>query len=158
MCIGLRLGCSIVDSICTTTSTFKPTKPVRKIVQLGIISSRRRLPWLIPLSTTHSRRRGPFLTSTILLPCLLLRLHKSPPLHTPITRPTPILIISNLLIQHNTIHTRLEQRKHQARFPLQTSQAIEYCGAGLVREIEEEGGHLQGVRVSQGNQTSFWRI
>lgn len=30
----------------------------------------------------------------------------------------------NLLLQHNAIHTRLKQRKRQARFPLQLAQAI----------------------------------
>lgn len=69
-----------------------------------------------------------------------------PPIHTPpLPRPPlPILTLPlpNLLIQHNAIHTRLQQRKHQTRLALQSPQAIEDRCAGFVREIEEEGGHL----------------
>lgn len=62
---------------------------------------------------------------------------------------TPILIRINLLIQHNTIHARLEQRKHKRRFALEATQAVEDSGAGFIRESEQQRGHLFGKSACQ---------
>lgn len=56
---------------------------------------------------------------------------------------TTILIISqNLLLQHNAVHTSLQQREHQARFPLQAPQRVQNISGGSSGEGVEEGCQL----------------
>lgn len=51
---------------------------------------------------------------------------------------TPI----HLLLQHDAVHTRLEQRKHQAGLALQLAEAVEDLGGRGAGEIVEDGSEL----------------
>jgi len=62
----------------------------------------------------------------------------SPHPSTPTPRSIP-LFITNLLLQHNTIHTSLQQRKHKTSFPLQPPQGIEDFRRRIRGKIGEEG-------------------
>lgn len=73
--------------------------------------------------------------------------------HTPsplTLHPIPFLTPIDLLLQHNTIHTRLQQRAHQTRLPLQQSQPIEYFRSGAIGEGGEMGGKLNIGAVNMG--------
>lgn len=63
-------------------------------------------------------------------------------LRTPATPPV------NLLLQHDAVHTSLEQRKRQACLALQVAQAVEDVGARVRREVVERGGELQNLPPS----------
>lgn len=64
--------------------------------------------------------------------------------------PSPAVPPPNLLLQHNAVHARLEQRKHQARLALQLAQPVEDLGRRLRREVVEDGRELCTSRhVSQ---------
>lgn len=51
-------------------------------------------------------------------------------------------IICNLLLQHNTVNTRLKQRKHKAGLALEVAQPVEDLGARVRRQAVEEVGEL----------------
>lgn len=52
---------------------------------------------------------------------------------------TPIITPINLLLQHNTIHTSLQQRTHQTSLPLQQPQSIQYFCSRAVGESRDGG-------------------
>jgi hypothetical protein len=74
---------------------------------------------------------------------------------TPSPIPTPL---QHLLLQDNTIHARLEQRAHQARFALQQAQSVQDLCGGVGAQLRKQwrelmlwsviffGGGLFGVR------------
>ena len=78
-----------------------------------------------PYPIHHNCITQPILPIPLLLPLLL--------------QPTPPI---NLLLQHNTIHARLEQRKHQARLALQLAQAVEDGRRRRAGEVVEVCGEL----------------
>lgn len=55
----------------------------------------------------------------------------------------------NLLLQHDAVHTGLEQRKGQARLALEFAEAVEDLGAGVGGEVFEDVGELRRMRVSR---------
>jgi hypothetical protein len=68
-----------------------------------------------------------------------------PPLPAlPTTLPTTPI---NLLLQHDAVHARLEQRKHEAGLALQLAEAVEDVGGLGGREVDEEGCELCGGEV-----------
>jgi hypothetical protein len=72
--------------------------------------------------------------------------HTAPTIsHPTCSTPLPAVpgrLIHNLLIQHNAVHTRLQQREHETRLPLQSSQRIEYLGRRVRRKVRQERRHL----------------
>ena len=69
----------------------------------------------------HHPQKDP---ATALLPLVLL---------------APVISPIYLLLQHDAIHTSLEQRKRQARLALQVAQPVEDLGAGVRCEVVERG-------------------
>ena len=51
-------------------------------------------------------------------------------------------VIRNLLLQHNTVNTRLKQRKHKACLALEVAQPVEDLGARVRGQAVEEVGEL----------------
>ena len=68
--------------------------------------------------------------------------------------PSPLLLSSllptiDLLLQHDTVHTRLEQRAHQTRLPLQHPQPVQDFCSGPFSERGEDAGELGGAPQRQ---------
>ena len=81
------------------------------------------------------------------LPPSLLSPHRPTSSFASLTPTLPLMfpllpILLNLLIQHNAIHTRLEQRKHQTRLPFQPPQPIQHGCAGRIGQLSQQGAHL----------------
>jgi len=110
----------------------RPSLGYMRRSKVGIISYRLSHPRSIPSPLFRFLTHHP---NSFILP-----IHTLPP---PLPTPIPLLIpLPNLLIQHNTIHTRLQQRKHKTRLPLQAPQTIQYSRARRIRQIEKKRGHL----------------
>ena len=70
--------------------------------------------------------------------------------HPTSTLPLPLLTPINLLLQHNAIHTSLQQRTHQTRLPFQHPQSIKYLGCRAVRKRGEDVGKLLRISMGEG--------
>lgn len=65
---------------------------------------------------------------------------------------SPFLPTINLLLQHNTIHARLQQRAHQTRLPLQHTQPIQDLRSGPFRKRGENVGELYAQKSARRDQ------
>jgi hypothetical protein len=85
----------------------------------------------------------PIVTVVVLTPPMIPMTFMTPlpPLpHLPTTLPTTPV---NLLLQHDAVHARLEQGKHEAGLALQLAEAVEDVGRGGGGEVVEEGCELE---------------
>lgn len=81
-------------------------------------------------------------------PCPVLTTPKHQTQPAPSRTPLPLPIPRNLLLQHDTVDTRLEQRKHKARLALEVAQPVEDLGAGVRGQGVEEVGELRVCQLT----------
>jgi len=134
ICICIGRGARIVEnSVVYFLPHTEPTSLLRfhnsSIPSWGIICH--------PCPCSSAPPGGP-LTS---YPPSTRRLLHPPVLPRPLL-PLPAILLPNLRIQHNTIHTSLQKRKHRTRLPLQSPQRVKDFSRGISAEFLEERRHL----------------
>jgi hypothetical protein len=55
------------------------------------------------------------------------------------------VFLSNLLLKHDAVDTRFQQRKYQACLPLKTAQRVEYFGRRIGGKFGNDVGELSSI-------------